>query len=455
MVWERTKSEADQQWNIPFRTSNAVTVDEFAPLSPEDEEVVQSVHQRLIKDMDLSAVERLGPARGREAIEQGVRMVVAEVSPQLFGERKEMVVRRVIDDAIGLGPMEPLLKDASISEVMVNAPEEIYFERDGIIYLSALRFRDKEHIMLSIDRILAPLGRRVDESSPFVDARLPDGSRVNIIIPPLMPRSPVITIRKFRPDKYNINDLIANGTLTQEVTDFLRACVQLRLNIVISGGTGSGKTTILNALSAFIPERERIVTIEDPIELKLQQKHVLSAEARPPNIEGKNEVTQRDLLRNALRMRPDRVIIGEVRGPEAFDMMQAMNTGHEGSLTTVHANSVRDALSRIENMVLMAGFDLPTRAIREQMASAFHLVIQLARFADGSRRIICVSEVVGMEEVTVTMQDLFLFETTSIADDGRIIGELLSTGMVPTFIDRFTKAGVAIESILPNVGRWA
>ncbi len=455
MVWERAKSEADQQWNIPFRTANAVTVDEFAPLSPEDEEVVQSVHQRLIKNMDLSAVERLGPARGREAVEQGVRMLVAEGSPSLFGERKEMVVRRVIDDAIGLGPMEPLLKDASISEVMVNAPEEIYFERDGIIYLSALRFRDKDHIMLAIDRILAPLGRRVDESSPFVDARLPDGSRVNIIIPPLMPRSPVITIRKFRPDKYNINDLIANGTLTQEVTDFLRACVQLRLNIVISGGAGSGKTTILNALSAFIPERERIVTIEDPIELKLQQKHVLSAEARPPNIEGKNEVTQRDLLRNALRMRPDRVIIGEVRGPEAFDMMQAMNTGHEGSVTTVHANSARDALARIENMVLMAGFDLPTRAIREQMAAAFHLVIQLARFADGSRRITCVSEVVGMEDVTVTMQDLFLFETTSIADDGRIVGELLSTGMVPTFIDRFTKAGVAIGSILPNVGRWA
>jgi len=455
MVWDRAKSEADQQWNIPSRTTNAVAVDEFAPLSPEDEDLVQGVHQRLIKDMDLSAVERLGPARGREAIEQGVRMLVAEGSPQLFGERKEMVVRRVIDDAIGLGPMEPLLKDPTISEVMVNAPEEIYFERDGIIYLSALRFRDKDHIMLAIDRILAPLGRRVDESSPFVDARLPDGSRVNIIIPPLMPRSPVITIRKFRPDKYNINDLMANGTLTQEVSDFLRACVQLRLNIVISGGTGSGKTTILNALSAFIPERERIVTIEDPIELKLQQKHVLCAEARPPNIEGKNEVTQRDLLRNALRMRPDRIIVGEVRGPEAFDMMQAMNTGHEGSITTVHANSPRDALARIENMVLMAGFDLPARAIREQMAAAFHLVIQLARFADGSRRIICVAEVVGMEEMTVTMQDIFLFETTSIADDGRIIGELRSTGMVPTFIDRFTKAGVAIESILPNVGRWA
>jgi pilus assembly protein CpaF len=288
-----------------------------------------------------------------------------------------------------------------------------------------------------------------------VDARLPDGSRVNVIIPPLIPRSPVITIRKFRPDKYAVDDLVANGTLTAEVRDFLRACVQLRMNIVISGGTGTGKTTVLNALSAFIPERERIVTIEDPIELKLQQRHVISAEARPPNIEGRNEVTQRDLLRNALRMRPDRIIIGEVRGPEAFDMMQAMNTGHEGSLTTVHANSPRDALARIENMVLMAGFDLPTRAIREQMAAAFHLIIHLARFADGSRRIINVSEVVGMEENTITMQDLFTFETSTIAEDGRILGELQSTNIVPTFADRFTKAGVPLESILPNIGRWA
>jgi pilus assembly protein CpaF len=452
MLWEKTERT---QWNIPMPVAQQAAFDEFAPLSAEDEETVRRVHQRLIQDMDLSAVERLGPERGREAVSQGIRMLVAEIAPQLYGERKEMVVVRVMDDAIGLGPLEPLIKDASISEVMVNAPDEIYFERDGIIYLSALRFRDKEHIMLVIDRIIAPLGRRVDESSPFVDARLPDGSRVNIIIPPLMPRSPVITIRKFRPDKYNMNDLIANGTLTTELAEFLRACVQLRLNIVISGGAGSGKTTILNALSAYVPERERIITIEDPIELKLQQRHVLAAEARPANIEGKNEVTQRDLLRNALRMRPDRIIIGEVRGPEAFDMMQAMNTGHEGSLTTVHANSARDALARIENMVLMAGFDLPTRAIREQMASAFHLVIQLARFADGSRRITAVSEVVGLEENTVTMQDIFLFETTSIAEDGRIVGELRPTGMVPTFIDRFVKAGVAVESILPAMGRWA
>jgi pilus assembly protein CpaF len=243
--------------------------------------------------------------------------------------------------------------------------------------------------------------------------------------------------------------------MSQEVGEFLRACIQLRLNIVVSGGTGSGKTTILNALSQYIPERERIITIEDPIELKLQQRHVLSAEARPPNIEGKNEVTQRDLLRNALRMRPDRILIGEVRGPEAFDMMQAMNTGHEGSLTTVHANSARDALSRIENMVLMAGFDLPTKAIREQMASAFHLIVHLSRFSDGSRRIVSVSEVVGMEEATVTMQDIFQFNTTAIAEDGRIVGEFRGTGIMPTFADRFQQAGIPIESILPNVGRWA
>lgn len=429
--------------------------DDVAPLSKEDEETVSLVHRRLIQDMDLAAVENLGPERGREAVEAGVRSLVAELGPQLFGERKELIIRRVIDDAIGLGPLEPLVNDPSISEIMVNAPDEIYFERDGIIYLSALRFRDKDHIMLAIDRIIAPLGRRVDESSPYVDARLPDGSRVNIVIPPLLPRSPAITIRKFRPDKYAIEDLIANGTLSQALSDFLRVCVQLRLNIVVSGGTGTGKTTILNALSAFIPERERIITIEDPIELKLQQKHVLSAEARPPNIEGKNEVTQRDLLRNSLRMRPDRIIVGEVRGSEAFDMLQAMNTGHEGSLTTVHANSPRDALARIENMVLMAGFDLPARAIREQMASAFHLIIQLSRFADGSRRIVGVSEVVSMEEGTVTMQDLFVFETDSVGEDGEIIGEIRSSGVMPNFADRFAKAGVPIETLIPDVGSWA
>lgn len=429
-------------------------LDEYTPLSPEDERIVHQVHKNLIREVDLAAMERLGPERAREAVEVAIRALVTTEAPDLYGERKEMVVRRVLDDAVGLGPLEPLVKDSSISEIMVNSPDEIYFERDGIIYLSALRFRDRDHIMLVVDRIIAPLGRRVDESSPYVDARLPDGSRVNVIIPPLIPRSPTMTIRKFRPDKYNMEDLVMNGTLTQPIGEFFRACVQLRLNVVVSGGTGSGKTTLLNALSAYIPERERILTIEDPIELKLQQRHVICSEARPANIEGKNEVTQRDLVRNALRMRPDRIIVGEVRGPEAFDMMQAMNTGHEGSLTTVHANSPRDALSRIENMVLMSGFDLPVRAIREQMSSAFHLIIQLARFSDGSRRIVTVSEVVGMEGETVTMQDIFRFEVRNIEPDGRINGTLEGTGIVPTFAERFTKAGIVLDSVMPVVSRW-
>jgi len=439
-----------------FRLSKDVTVtDEYAPLLPEDERTAQLVHQRLIQEVDVKAVEKLGPDRSVEAVEMATRALLAEVAPALYGERKERVIRRIVDDAVGLGPLQPLVNDISISEVMVNSPDEIYFERDGIIYLSALRFRDRDHVSLVVDRIIAPVGRRVDESSPFVDARLPDGSRVNIIIPPLVPRSPTITIRKFRPDKYDMQDLVGIGTLTQTVADFLRAAVQLRLNIVISGGTGTGKTTLLSALSAYIPERERIITIEDPIELKLHQRHVIACEARPPNIEGRNEVAQRDLLRNALRMRPDRIIVGEVRGAEAFDMMQAMNTGHEGSLTTVHSNSPRDALSRIENMMLMAGFDLPVRAIREQMSAAFHLVIQLARFADGARRVVSISEVVGMEETTVTMQEIFKFEVANIEPDGRIDGELAASGLMPTFAERFTRAGIALESFLPNIARWA
>jgi len=365
--------------------------------------------------------------------------------PSLLGDDREEVVRRVIDEAVGYGPIEPLLADPSISEVMVNAPDEVYYERDGIIYLAPHRFRDAQHIMRIVERIIMPLGRRVDESSPYVDARLPDGSRVNVVIPPLVPKSPVLTVRKFRPDKYHVSGLVANGTLTPGMADFFRACVQQRLNTVISGGTGTGKTTLLNAISEYIPSRERIVTIEDPIEMKLQQTHVISMEARPPNIEGRNEVTQRDLVRNALRMRPDRIIVGEVRGAEAFDMLQAMNTGHEGSLTTVHANSPRDALSRIENMVLMAGFDLPVRAIREQIASALHLVVQLVRYSDGKRRVSNVSEITGLESGVVTMQELYRFEQRGITEDGGIVGELVPTGITPTFADRFRKAGIELE----------
>jgi pilus assembly protein CpaF len=411
---------------------------------PDWTDVVHQIHLRLLQEMDAAALERLEPARAKAAVETAARQLIGQLHPSMIGDDREQIVSRVIDEAVGFGPIDPLLRDPSVSEVMVNAADEVYYERDGMIHAAAVRFRDNLHIMRVIERIIAPIGRRVDESSPYVDARLPDGSRVNVVIPPVVP-NPVITVRKFRPDKYHVAELVSNGTMTQAMADFFRACVQQRLNIVISGGTGTGKTTLLNAISEFIPSRERIVTIEDPVEMKLQQKHVIPMEARPPNIEGKNEVTQRALVRNALRMRPDRIIIGEVRGSEAFDMLQAMNTGHEGSLTTVHANTPRDAVARIENMVLMAGFDLPVRAIREQVASALHLVVQIVRFSDGKRRLSSVCEITGLEGGTVTMQDLYRFDQTGVAPDGTIIGQTVPTGIVPTFAERFRKAGINLE----------
>jgi pilus assembly protein CpaF len=417
----------------------------YMEATPDWADLVFAVHQRLLQDMDLSAVEKLDHERAREAVAGAAKTLVTQMHPSLMGDDREYVIQRVIDEAVNFGPIQPLLDDPSISEVMVNAHDEVYFEKDGVIFVAPYRFRDSTHIMRIVERIIAPLGRRVDESSPYVDARLPDGSRVNVVIPPLVPKSPILTIRKFRPDKYRVDELVQIGTLSESMGEFFRACVTQRLNIVISGGTGTGKTTLLNAVSQYIPSRERIVTIEDPIEMKLQQAHVISMEARPANIEGKNEVPQRDLVRNALRMRPDRIIVGEVRGAEAFDMLQAMNTGHEGSLTTVHANSPRDALSRIENMVLMAGFDLPVRAIREQMASALHLVVQLVRYSDGKRRVSQVSEITGMESGIVTMQDLYRFEQTGVGKDGEIIGEAVPTGITPTFADQFKKAGISIE----------
>jgi len=434
-------------------------VEQYAPPSPagwetaagndvpalEHADLIYQVHQRLLQEIDLAAVERQPAEQGRAAIEATVRTLLDQTGVGLFGATKEAVVRAVLDEAVGLGPIQPLINDRSISEVMVNATDEVYYERDGVIYLSPVQFRDQGHIMRIVERIIAPLGRRVDESVPYVDARLPDGSRVNVIIPPLAPRCPTVTIRKFRPDMFTVDDLTANGTLTEWISDFLHACVRLRLNTVISGGSGTGKTTLLNALSAYISDSERIVSVEDPMELQLHQRHVVALEARPSNIEGRNEVTQRDLVRNALRMRPDRIIVGEVRGPEAFDMMQAMNTGHEGSLTTVHANTPRDALARIENMILMAGFDLPVRAIREQIGSALHIVLQLARFGDGRRRVVCVAEITGMEGDTVTMQDIYKFEQSGLNEDGVVLGELKPTGIRPTFADMFERAGVSLD----------
>ena len=407
-----------------------------------------TLHQRLIEELDPAKLQGLEPERAREAVVVAARSLIQQEMPGIVGAVREELVSAVVDEVLGLGPIQTLLGDPEVSEIMVNAPDQVYYEKEGRLYLSSVRFRDDAHILRIIERIVAPLGRRVDESSPMVDARLPDGSRVNVVIPPVAAKSPTITIRKFQADKMTIEDLISVGSLTRELAEFLRACVQVRLNTIVSGGTGTGKTTMLNALSSFIPDTERIVTIEDPTELRLQQGHVVALEARPASLEGKGEVTQRELVRNALRMRPDRIIVGEVRGSEAFDMMQAMNTGHEGSLGTVHANSPRDALARIENMILMAGLDLPMRAIREQIASAIHMVIQIARLPDGSRRITHVSEIVGIEGDVVTMQDLFRFHQRGIDTDGRVIGEFRGEGLRPRFAEKFEIAGIHLPADL-------
>ena len=433
-------------WQSRQTGNGADTLDRPAQKRGQSAEAVNelkyTLHQRLIEELDPSKLEGLEPGRAREAVESAARTLIGQEMPGIVGAVRDELVAAVSDEVLGLGPIESLAKDASISEIMVNDVDQIFYEKEGRLYLSSVRFRDHEHIMRIIERIVAPLGRRVDESSPMVDARLEDGSRVNVIIPPVASKSPTITIRKFRADKMTIEDLIGTGTLTRELAEFLRACVQVRLNILVSGGTGTGKTTILNALSGFIPDTERIVTIEDPTELRLQQGHVVSLEARPPSLEGTGEVTQRDLVRNALRMRPDRIIIGEVRGSEAFDMMQAMNTGHEGSLSTVHANAPRDSLARIENMILMSGLDLPMRAIREQMASAIHMIIQIARLSDGTRKITHVTEIVGVEGDVVTMQDIFRYEQRGIDSDGKVLGDFKGTGLRPGFTEKFEVAGI-------------
>jgi len=423
--------------------------------SKANDEIEERLHERLIQlieDRDLlkGDIEQI-----RRHVEQSARAILSEDYAYVVGDDKEDIVNHVVDEVTGLGPIEPLLRDANVSEVMVNAPDEVYYEQDGVIHESDITFRDEAHVMRVIDRIVNRLGRHVDEASPMVDARLEDGSRVNVILPPLIPKSPVLTIRKFRTDRHSISDLVGAGSLTENVAQFIEGCVQAKLNIIVSGGTGTGKTTLLNALSAFIPSRERIVTIEDPLELRLQQKHVIAMEARPPSFEGKGEVTQRELFRNALRMRPDRIIVGEVRGAEAFDMMQAMNTGHEGSLTTVHANSPRDALARIENMILMSGFDLPVTVIREQMASALHLIVHLGRLLDGSRKVVQVSEVSGMEGATVTLQDIFVYRQEGIDASGKVLGQFKPSGLRPSFTDRLEAFGVKLPDDVFGVSRWA
>ena len=427
----------------PEAYTRGLMVEEMDGEGP-DLALVNAVHQRLITEIDPQRLYSLEREQAHEAVLTAGRRTLAEVAPNIVGASRDGILDAVADEVLGLGPIEKLVRDPVISEIMVNGPDLVYFEQAGVIHRSRIHFRDNEHIMRIIQRIVAPLGRRIDEASPYVDARLPDGSRVNAIIPPISYRGPLITIRKFLGDKYTVADLVSVDTMSAQVADFLGRAIQAKLNILISGGTGTGKTTLLNALSAHIGDRERIVTIEDPAELKLQQEHVLGLEVRPPNIEGKNEVTQRDLVRNALRMRPDRIIVGEVRGSEAFDMMQAMNTGHEGSMTTIHANTPRDALARLENMVLMAGYELPIYAIREQIASALHLIVQITRMSDGTRRISGVTEVTGQEGNTITMQDLFLFERRGVDENGRIVGTTLPTGIRPHFQNIFAASGVEL-----------
>ncbi len=446
--------EQDEGNESPGGSSTQVAApSRSARLGEELEQLVYRFHQRLIDELEAEKLESMPPDKRREAVQEAVKALLARES--LNALVRDAVATRVVDEVVGLGPIEPLLHDVSISEVMVNAPDEVYFEREGIMYQSDVRFRDNDHVMQIVERIIAPLGRRVDESSPMVDARLADGSRVNVIIPPLAPKSPTMTIRKFLRSKLTMEDLVGVGTLSAEVGQFMGACAELRLNVLISGGTGTGKTTLLNALSAYIPDSERIVTIEDPLELQLQQPHVISLEARPPNVDGRGEVTQRELLRNVLRMRPDRILIGEVRGGEAFDMLNAMNTGHEGSVSTIHSNAPRDALARLENMVLMANLDLPVRAIREQISSALHLVLQIARFRDGGRRITHVTEVSGMEGDIITLQDIFRFKQEGIDEHGRILGRLEATGIRPSFTEGFAQAGINLpEGLFKNVPEW-
>ena len=412
-----------------------------APSGPDLPALVAALHESVISHLDTEKLDAAPAFEARKLVEEAIAALIASGDYPVYGEVRQRLIHLVADEVLGLGPIQSLVDDETVTEVMVNGASNVYYERDGVLHPSDVAFRNEEHVRRVAERILSQIGRRVDEGTPMVDARLADGSRVNITIPPATPVHATITIRKFRRDRYRIEDLIAANTLDERMAEFLGACTTYKLNVLISGGTGSGKTTFLNALSAYIPRNERIITIEDPVELALQQRHVIKMEARPPDMTGSHSISQRDLLRNALRMRPDRIIIGEIRGSEAFEMLQAMNTGHEGSLSTVHANSPRDALARVENMVLMAGVELPVTAIREQLASALHLIIQLQRFPDGVRRLVRVSEVTGMEGSTVTLQDLFVFKAEGLNSEGQVIGRFRPTGLRPTFSEQLALMG--------------
>ncbi len=432
--------------------SQVMTDESYAPgdtvAAASKDAIKRSLHYLLIEEMGTElSMPDVDEAAIRASIHVKLRELLERESTPLSAADRREISADVVDNILGYGPLQSLLGDPEVTEVMVNNADTVYVERRGRLHLTDRRFIDEAHLLRIIDKIVGQVGRRIDESSPMVDARLPDGSRVNAIVHPLAINGPMLTIRKFSQEPYTIQDLISFGTLDERVGEFLNACVRGRLNILISGGTGSGKTTLLNVVSAFVPDGERIVTIEDAAELRLGQSHVLRLESRPPNIEGKGQVTIRDLVRNSLRMRPDRIVVGEVRGAEALDMLQAMNTGHEGSLSTIHANSPRDSLARLETMVLLSGVDLPVRAIREQVSSALHMIVQLQRLRDGSRKVVQISEVEGMEGDTIVLQDIFYYDFTMGVDDaGHFQGVLKGTGLRPKFTAHLDDLGIHLPS---------
>lgn len=411
-------------------------------------ELKAQVHRRLIEEIDLNRLKEQDSEKLKPQIKDAVNHLLMEEETLLTSAERERLCEEVVNETMGLGPLEQLLNDPSVSEIMINGPHILFVERKGKIEESPVKFKDDAHLMQIIDRIVSAVGRRVDETQPLCDARLKDGSRFNAIIPPLALDGPTVTIRKFSKDPFQVEDLIGFGTLSPEAAELLRGFVEARLNIVISGGTGSGKTTLLNVLSSFIPDDERIITVEDTAELQLQQRHVVRLETRPSNLEGRGEITMRDLVKNALRMRPERIVVGECRSGETLDMLQAMNTGHDGSLTTLHANNPRDAIRRMETMVMMAGYDLPQRAIREQISSAVHVIVQASRLSDGSRRVMNVTEVVGMEGDVILLQDVFVFRQMGVDENRKVVGEFTPTGVRPKFLETLKEHGVEIDETM-------